>query len=70
MLLLLAIMWFVTCSVIPCQPQGDAVEKIRVQVELAEFSVAHGTNRAMVRPLCRQGGWDRQLLLRRVNHGR
>lgn len=56
MLLLLAIMWFVTCSVIPCQPQGDAVEKIRVQVELAEFSVAHGDQQSHGETLV-QAGW-------------
>lgn len=71
MLLLLAITWFVTCTVIPCQPWGDAVERLtNIQVELGEFSVLMGTYRALVRPWCRQGGWDRQLLLQQMNHRR
>lgn len=57
MLLLLAVMWFVTCSVIPCQPRGDAVERItKVQVELEEFSVAHRGQQSLGETLV-QAGW-------------
>lgn len=56
MLLLLAVTWFVTCSVIPRQPRGDAVEKIWVQVELSEFSVAHGDQQSRGETLV-QAGW-------------
>lgn len=50
-------MWFVTCSVIPRQPRGDAVERIaKVQVELGEFSVALGGQQSRGETLV-QAGW-------------
>lgn len=57
MLPLLAVTWFVTCSVIPRQPWGDAVERLtNVQVELEEFSVAHGNKQSHGETL-EQAGW-------------
>lgn len=57
MLLLLAIRWFVTCSVIPCQPRGDAVGRLtKVQVELEELCVSHGDQQSHGETL-EQAGW-------------